>query len=62
MPPRERLVHFADDASEHVLLKYDVRNYTFEGEVLLLAARLYQGQTTNFRTEGGGFAAVFSER
>lgn len=62
VPPRERLVHFADDASEHVLLKYDVRNYTFEGDVLLLAARLYQGQTTNFRTEGGGFAAVFSER
>jgi hypothetical protein len=26
--------------------------------VLLLAARLYQGQTTNFRTPGGGFAPV----
>jgi hypothetical protein len=23
-----------------------------------LAARTYQGQTTNFRTEGGGFAPV----
>jgi hypothetical protein len=27
----------------------------------MLAARsLYQGQTTNFRTPGGGFATVFS--
>ena len=25
-----------------------------------LAARLYQGQTTNFRTPGGGFAPVYS--
>jgi hypothetical protein len=27
----------------------------------LVAARLYQGQTTNFRTPGGGFAPVFVE-
>jgi hypothetical protein len=26
---------------------------------LLAAARLYQGQTTNFRTPRGGFAPVF---
>ena len=25
---------------------------------ILLAARLYQGQTTNLRTPGGGFAPV----
>jgi len=25
----------------------------------LVSARLYQGQTTNFRTPGGGFAPVF---
>jgi hypothetical protein len=24
-----------------------------------MAARLYQGQTTNFRTHGGGFAPVY---
>ena len=30
-----------------------------EVQVLLVAARLYQGQTTNFRTAGGGFAPVF---
>jgi hypothetical protein len=35
-----------------------VRNYVYEGEVLLRAARLYEGQTTNFRTPGGGFAPV----
>ena len=40
-------------------LKADVRNYTYDGQVQLLAARLYQGQTTNFRTPGGGFAPVF---
>jgi hypothetical protein len=38
--------------------KMDVRLYTYDGSLLLAAARLYQGQTTNFRTEGGGFAPV----
>ncbi|MBX3572316.1 MAG: hypothetical protein KF694_08180 [Mesorhizobium sp.] len=38
--------------------KMDVRLYTYSGQVLLAAARLYQGQTTNFRTPGGGFAPV----
>jgi hypothetical protein len=40
------------------VMKADLRNYTYNGEILLLAARLYQGQTTNFRTPGGGFAPV----
>jgi hypothetical protein len=40
-------------------MKVDLRNYTYGGKVQLVAARLYQGQTTNFRTEGGGFAPVF---
>ena len=39
-------------------LKADIRNYTYDGTVQLIAARLYQGQTTNFRTPGGGFAPV----
>ena len=39
--------------------KMDIRLYTYAGQVLLTAARLYQGQTTNFRTAGGGFAPVF---
>jgi len=38
--------------------KYDVRCYVYEGRVQLVIARLYQGQTTNFRTPGGGFALV----
>jgi hypothetical protein len=39
--------------------KLDIRNYTYDGATQLLAARLYQGQTTNFRTAGGGFAPVY---
>ncbi len=42
-----------------VALKMDIRAYVYAGEIQLLAARLYQGQTTNFRTQGGGFAPVF---
>lgn len=42
------------------ILKADVRNYVYDGKVQLLAARLYQGQTTNFRTAGGGFAPVLT--
>lgn len=41
-----------------VQLKSDLRAYSYAGKVLLYAARLYQGQTTNFRTPGGGFASV----
>ena len=40
------------------LLKFDIRVYNFAGDPLMLAARAYQGQTTNFRTSGGGFAPV----
>jgi uncharacterized circularly permuted ATP-grasp superfamily protein len=40
-------------------LKMDIRAYTYNGNIQLLAARLYQGQTTNFRTPGGGFSPVF---
>lgn len=42
------------------VLKVDVRVYTYAGEMLLAAARIYQGQTTNFRTQGGGFAPLFT--
>lgn len=43
---------------ERTELKADVRLYTYYGQVLLSAARLYRGQTTNMRTPGGGFAPV----
>jgi hypothetical protein len=41
-------------------LRLDVRNYVMHGETWLRAARLYRGQTTNFRTAGGGFAPVLT--
>jgi len=54
--PGERSVCVND--GEAVSLKYDVRCYVYDGQIQLVAARLYQGQTTNFRTPGGGFALV----
>jgi hypothetical protein len=54
--PSERMIKL-DGAPES--RKTDVRLYVYNGKVLLTAARLYQGQTTNFRTPGGGFAPVF---
>ena len=55
VPPSERVV-LVD--GERQMLKVDVRLYTYRGAVLLAVARLYQGQTTNFRTPGGGFAPL----
>jgi hypothetical protein len=43
---------------EHSGFKFDLRCYVYGGGIQLVAARLYQGQTTNFRTPGGGFALV----
>ena len=57
--PSER--HVAG-ATAPTALKVDVRNYAYAGAVKLVAARLYQGQTTNFRTPGGGFAPVLTRR
>jgi len=55
-PPSERTIVLG---TERVQRKLDVRLYTYAGEMLLAVSRLYQGQTTNFRTPGGGFAPVF---
>jgi hypothetical protein len=57
VPPSERRL-LVDGLEQD--LKLDLRNYVYQGAVQLVSARLYQGQTTNFRTPGGGFAAVFS--
>jgi hypothetical protein len=54
--PGERAV----DASADKPLKFDLRQYVYDGLVQWSAARLYQGQTTNFRTPGGGFAPVYA--
>ena len=53
VPPGERLIEVD---GVHTDLKFDIRAYTYAGHVQLLAARMYIGQTTNFRTNGGGFA------
>lgn len=58
VPPSERTISFTGELRQ---LKLDLRNYVYDGRVQLVAARLYQGQTTNFRTTGGGFAPVFTE-
>jgi hypothetical protein len=55
--PSERVLK-GDD--ESLTLKLDVRCYVYQGEIQLLGARMYRGQTTNFRTASGGLAAVFT--
>ncbi len=54
--PGEVMVSVAEAAP--VAFKFDVRCYVYERQVQLVIARLYQGQVTNFRTAGGGFALV----
>ena len=53
--PGQRMIRLDGEPASR---KLDIRLYTYRAEPLLVAARLYQGQTTNFRTPGGGFAPV----
>ena len=48
-------------ASEQSLqpMKFDLRDYVYQGQVQWVAARLYQSQTTNLRTPASGFAPVY---
>ncbi len=55
VPPSERLVEVDGQPTR---LKLDLRAYTWRGQIQLLAARTWTGQTTNFRTPGGGFSPV----
>lgn len=57
VPPGERAIKVDGVPTD---LKFDLRAYAYAGQVQLLAARMYRGQTTNFRTEGGGFAPVIA--
>jgi len=57
MVPGERVIGSAKNPQA---LKFDIRTYAYAGQVQWTAARMYQGQTTNFRTPGGGFAPVYS--
>ena len=56
VPATERSMKIDDTVTTR---KIDIRLYTYGGKLLLPAARVYQGQATNFRTLGGGFAPVF---
>jgi len=56
VPPSERQLMIN---GEEKSLKLDIRCVTYDSKIQLLSARLYQGQTTNLRTEGGGLATVF---
>ncbi|EPG66238.1 hypothetical protein [Leptospira wolffii] len=56
IPPPLRITSVSGEEKN---LKMDIRAYVYKREILLLASRLYRGQTTNFRTPGGGFSPVF---
>jgi len=56
IPATERSIKIDDVMTTR---KIDIRLYTYAGQLLLPAGRMYQGQATNFRTAGGGFAPVF---
>jgi hypothetical protein len=56
MAPGERVIGSQQNPE---LLKFDLRLYAYDGATQWVAARVYQGQTTNFRTPGGGFAPVY---
>jgi len=55
-PSERKLVISGEERS----LKLDVRCVTYDSNIQQLSARLYRGQTTNLRTEGGGLATVFA--
>jgi len=56
IPPSKRNIMVDGEVRS---MKADIRNYAYDGRILLTAARLYQGQTTNMRTKGGGFSPAF---
>lgn len=57
MAPGERV---AGTRATPETLKFDIRCYVYRSEVQWRAARLYQGQTTNFRSPMGGFAPIYT--
>lgn len=50
-------INFSTDSGSQKF-KYDLRFYAYQGRLQTVMARLYQGQATNLRTPGGGFACV----
>jgi hypothetical protein len=57
MAPGERSIRGQQNPTS---LKFDLRVYAYGAASQWIAARVYQGQTTNFRTPEGGFAPVYS--
>ena len=57
VPPSERKLILS---GEERSLKLDIRCVSYNSKIQQLSARLYRGQTTNLRTEGGGLATVFA--
>ncbi len=57
VPPSERRLILS---GEERSLKLDIRCVSYDAKIQQLSARLYRGQTTNLRTEGGGLATVFA--
>ncbi len=58
VPPKTQQIQIEERLE---MFKFDLRAYVYDGEIQLTCARLYQGQTTNFRTIGGGFTAITIE-
>ena len=58
-PPGLVRVETSDGPRE---MKFDVRAYAYQGRVLLLGARVYEGQVTNLRSPGGGFSGICVSR
>lgn len=46
------------NSPDHGNLKFDIRFYYHQKQVIQSVARLYQGQVTNSRSPGGGFAPI----
>lgn len=57
VPPGERVIPNEGGSQS---MKFDLRAYAYAGGVQWVAARVYQGQTTNFRQPGSGFAPVYT--
>ncbi len=55
IPASEQQIHVA---GEMQTFKLDIRRYVYQSKPVGIVARLYQGQVTNMRTPGGGFATV----
>jgi len=56
---QQRVLASITKSGNNELFKTDFRLFVYRNRVLSVAARLYQGQVTNLRTENGGFAKVF---